>query len=554
MSKALFFNALPDTTSQTGYDRNYNADDLSDFLSMVCDTGVVKTNTEGDNPQGLKVVATSGMVVNVKTGKASIKGKAFINDTLEAFTVAANGTGANRYDYIVLKYDNNVSVRNIKLELRTGTSSIPTAAVLANTEKVKELMLAYIRVAPSATSITQGVITDTRGNASLCPWFTAVKGYDDYYDAIVQTHESTKTLTSISNTVITDLPSSLYNGKYSLIDVYTNGIKEPKTAFSASVSGGYIVITFTAQKAVGTKITVILNNFIDGEGMATALTQYTQLVQDVADLNNGNEFNYVCNGVNDNVLISNIVRSFFSVNDYKRLKLNIIGNVGMSAPAVGTGETTNPYSWFNFTKQVETSRLLTLDFTNASGINPTLTDGTSNYIFRGEDINIIGASVIVSNTTANTNVKVFGTTSGRIYAEHCRFWVTAYNNSLIASTGTFVNCRGSVANAASNSYCFNTASGGILRLYGGEWYAYTGDSGLISGIIGQSGADAVSILYGVNAPQVARSGYTQKYSIYQTASGGMVNCTDLISVLPLEVKTGISNIRGTISKNKPNLM
>lgn len=554
MSKALFFNALPDTTSQTGYDRNYNADDLSDFLSMVCDTGVVKTNTEGNNPQGLKVVATSGMVVNVKLGKASIKGKAFINDTLEAFTVTANGTGANRYDYIVIKYDNNVGVRNIKLELRTGTSSIPTAAVLANTEKVKELMLAYITVAPSATSISQANITDTRGKTDLCPWFTAVKGYDDYYDAIIQAHESTKTLTSISNTVITDLPSSLYNGKYSLIDVYTNGIKEPKTAFSASVSGGYIVITFTAQKAVGTKITVILNNFIDGEGMATALAQYTQLVQDVEDLKNGNEFNYICNGVNDNVLISNIVRSFFSVNDYKRLKLNIIGNIGMSAPAVGTGETANPYSWFNFTKQVETSRLLTLDFTNASGINPTLTDGTSNYIFRGEDINIIGASVIVSNTADNTSVRVFGTTSGRIYAEHCRFWVTAYTNSIIATTGTYVNCRGSVANVASNSYCFNVASAAILRLYGGEWYAYTGSNSNKSAIVGQSGADAVSILYGVNAPTSARSGYYQTNSIYQVSGGGMINCTDLVSVLPLSVIDGANNTRGTITKSKPNLM
>ena len=160
----------------------------------------------------------------------------------------------------------------------------------------------------------------------------------------------------------------------------------------------------------------------------------------------------------------------------------------------------------------------------------------------------------MSNITENTSVKVFGTTSGRIHAEHCRFWVTAYSNSLIASTGTYKNCRGSVANAASNSYCFNTASGGILRLYGGEWYGYTGDSNLISGVIGQSGADAVSILYGVNAPQVERSGYYQTNSIYQTATGGLVNCTDLVSVLPLDVKTGISNVRGTVEKNKPNLM
>lgn len=550
MSKALFFNALPDQTSQTGYDRNYNADDLSDFLSIVCDTGVVKTNNdESGNPQGLKVVSASGRVINVNAGKAVIKGKVFINDALASFTVQQNGATSTRYDYVVVKYDNNVSARNITLELRTGTSAVPSVGNLTRTDKVYELMLAYIGIAPSANTVN---IYDMRGKDERCPWFTAVKGYDDYYDAIVEKHESTVTYST--NPVITTLPSALYNEKYSLIEVYTNGIKEVETAYTVSLSGGYIAIAFATAKASGAKITVILNNFIDGEGMSTALAQYNQLLQDVAELKTGNEFNYICNGVNDNILISNIVRTFFSVDDYKRLKLNIIGNLGMSAPAVGSGESTNPYGWFNFTKQVTTNRLITLDFTNASAINPTLTNGTTNYIFKAEDINIIGASVIVSNTETNTNVKVFGTTSGRVYAEHCRFWVTAYNNSLIASTGTYVNCRGSVANAASNSYCFNTASGGILRLYGGEWYAYTGDSNAISGIIGQSGADAVSILYGVNAPQVARSGYTQKYSLYQTASGGMVNCTDLISVLPMDVKTGISNIRGTIEKNKPNLM
>ena len=550
MSKALFFNALPDQESQTGYDRNYNADDLSDFLSIVCDTGVVKTNNDASgNPQGLKVVSASGRVINVNAGKAVIKGKAFINEALVSFTVPQNGTTSTRYDYVVVKYDNNVNVRNITLELRTGTSAVPSVGNLTRTEKVYELMLAYIGIEPSASTVS---IYDMRGKDERCPWFTAVKGYDDYYDAIMQTHESTVAYST--NPVITTLPSRLYNEKYSLIEVYTNGIKEAETAYTASVSGGYINITFAAAKASGAKITVVLNNFIDGEGMSTALAQYNQLLRDVTELKTGNEFNYICNGVNDNILISNIVRTFFSVDDYKRLKLNIIGNLGMSAPAVGTGESANPYSWFNFTKQVTTNRLITLDFTNASAINPTIANGTTNYIFKAEDINIIGASVIVSNTETNTNVKVFGTTSGRVYAEHCRFWVTAYNNSIIASTGTFVNCRGSVANVASNSYCFNVASAAILRLYGGEWYAYTGSSSNKSAVVGQSGADAVTIMYGVNAPTSARSGYYQTNSIYQVSGGGMINCTDLVSVLPLSVIEGANNTRGTIQKSKPNLM
>lgn len=554
MSKALFFNALPDNTSETGYDRNYNADDLSDFLSMVCDTGVIKTNTVNAEPQGLKVVATSGMMINVNVGKAAIKGKAFINETLEGFTVAANGTASNRYDYVVIKYDNNISARNIALELRTGTSAKPTVDNLTRSGRVYELMLAIITVAPSVASITQTNIADTRGTADLCPWFTAVKGYDDYYDAIIQPHESTVTTTSVTNTVVTGLPSNLYNERYSLIEVYTNGIKEPESAFSASVSSGYIVITFAAQKAVGTKITVILNNFIDGEGMTTALAQYTQLVRDVADLKESGEFNYICNGANDNILISNIVKTFYSINDYRNLKLNIIGNIGVSQPASGTGTSANPYVWFDFTKQVTTNRVATVDFSNAGAITPTIASGKVYNVFKAEEIKIIGANVIASNTEANTTVKVFSSTSGRIYAENCRFWLTCYIDSLIAHTGTFVNCRGSVTNVASNSYCYLTASSGIVRIYNGEYYAYTGDANAKSAIVGQSGADAVTMLYGVNAPTSSRSGFYQTNAIYQVSGGGLISCTDLISTLPLNVVSGSSNIRGTLAKSKAGLM
>lgn len=552
MSKALFFNALPDPNSQTGYDRNYNADDLSEWLSMVCENGVVKTNTVNNEPQGLKVVAVSGMNINVNIGRAAIKGKAFINNALKGFEITANGTASDRYDYVVIKYDNNVSVRDIQIELRTGTNEIPTVSNLTRNDKVYELMLAYITVAPSVTSISQANITDTRGNTEVCPWFTAAKGYEAYYDAIVQTHESTVTLASITNTAITDLPSNLYNEKYSLLEVYTNGIKEPKTAFTASLDGGYVVITFTATKASGTKVTVILDNFIDGEGMATALAQYTQMLQDVANLKTAGEFNYICNGVNDNVLIGDIVRAYLSGGtDYGSMKLNIVGNIGMTVPAKGTGATTNPYAWFNFA--VESNRNIIVDFTRCGQIAPTIINGSYNHIFDTVNAHIIGATVIASNTSADTVIRINGSASGAIKFENCRFYITAYKNGLIALRGTFTNCRGSVANVTENSYCFLPSSNGVVKVIGGEYYAYTGDANLQSAIVGQSGAEAVSILYGVSAPTLARGGYYQTNSLLQWVGGGILCCTDLISALPMIVVSGISNIRGTITKSKTNV-
>lgn len=547
MEKSLFYNALPDSSSITGYDRNYNADDISSFFSIIWENGIVK--------DGLKVeAANDGLKINVNVGYAAIKGKGYQNDSIKQFTLNTAPTGSNpRYDYIVLRYNKNVGVRETKLYLVEGTSTIPTAATLNRSGDIYELMLAYIKVDPNVTSITQAKITDTRGNTSLCGWFTAVKGYDNYYDAIVQQYESVTTLQTAGTNVLTNIPSDLYNDQYSLIEVYTNGIKEAQSNYTFTTSGAYIQINFTAAKAAGTKVIVDLGNFLDGEGLSTAIAGYNQFTADVTILKNKNEYTYLCNGVNDNVLIGDIVRAFLQGGtDYGTMKLKVIGNIGMTAPAYGGGTASNPYGWFNF--NIESNRNVIVDFTNCGQIAPTITNGTYNNIFHSNnDIHVIGANVVVSNTATNTIIRIIGATSGVVKFEDCRFYITAYQDSLIAYRGTFINCRGSVANVINNSYCFLPASNSVIKLNGGEYYAYTGDSTKQSAIVGQSGTDAVSILYGVSAPTAARSGYYQTNSLLQYAGGGMMNCTDLISELPLVVVSGISNIRGTIAKSKTNV-
>ena len=549
MAKALFFNALPDEAYETGYDRNYNADDLSDFLSIICDTGVVKTDTRDGEAQGLKVTA-SGRTVSVNTGKAVIKGKAFINDAIATFTAGANGTTATRYDLVVLRYDNSVGVRNISLELRTGTSTKPTASNLTRSETIYELLIAYVAIAPSASAVT---IEDTRGDAELCPWFTAVKGYDGYYDAIIQAHESTVTINSLTNTVVTDISSKLYNERYSLVEVYTNGIKEPQTAYKASASAGYIVITFTAQKAVGSKITVILNNFIDGEGMTTALAQYNALVQQVAALETAGEYNYICNGVNDNIKLSQIASAWLNGGtDYGSKIVRVYGNFGCSAAYGGAGTSGNPYRWFEVGTGGVVNRRIIFDFSGCGEISLPIAANSYNTIFYGYNAHIIGANLYVNQMGAETVVKCFSSTNGAIRAENCRFILNCARDSMIANGGSFVNCFGSVANVANNSYCFSTYSGNLLRVEGGEYYAYTGDVNAQSAVIGQSAANAVSILNGVNAPTLERSGFYQKNSVLQWVGGGELRCTDLVSALPMIVVAEIAEIRGTISKSKPN--
>lgn len=274
----------------------------------------------------------------------------------------------------------------------------------------------------------------------------------------------------------------------------------------------------------------------------------------IFNMTNSVEYTYKCNSVNDNVNISNIVKEFLSGGTNNgSMKLNVTGKIGCQGVTRGSGSTTDPYGVFDF--NVESNRRVILDFTNCTEINPTIESGKCTIVFYTlYNVSIIGANVIASNTTTGTIVRVFNASSGVIYAENCRFWLNGYLNSLIALNGTFFNCRGSVANITENTYCFLPSDTALIRVYGGEYYAYTGDSTKQSAVVGQSSANSVSVLYGVNAPTLARGGFYQTNSILQWAGGGVLSCTDLVSALPMIVVSGISNIRGTITKNKAGMM
>lgn len=551
--KSLFYNAMPNADYQTGYDRNYNADDISDWLATVLTTGVVRNNT------GLKVSATSGMVVSVAAGKAVINGKGYINDSAKTFTVPTAPTGSTaRVDLIVLRFDKSVSERDTHLVYITGTgASMPP---IKRTTMQYDLVLAKITVQPNATAINSGdidnlhgdkdttVTTETGTSQGYCPWLVAAKGYDDYYDAIVLEYEDTITMSEAGKVVQFNIPTYGWTG-IDILTVYTNGVRELPSAYT--ITNGK-TITFTNSKIAGTKISVVVDKFIDGEGLGTALAQYQELQTIVLGLQDVNEYNYVCNGVNDNVVLSQLAQAWLNGGtDNSSKKINVYGTFGCSTPYAGAGTSVSFYQWIALGQSSPTSRKLIVDFSACSQITLPITAGTYNHIFYGEDVSIIGANIVANQTGAGTRIIVFSSASGTLNATECRFWINSYQDSRIGGNGTFINCRGSVANTyASNSYCFLPSGSGILRIIGGTYYAYVGSSSVQSAIIGQSSANSVCILYAVNAPTLSRSGFYQTNSILQWTGGGMLSCTDLISTLPMVVASGISNIRGTIAINK----
>lgn len=551
--KSLFWNALKNSSYPTGYDRNYNGDDISDWLAAVLTTGVIKSNT------ALKVSATSGMVVSVAAGKAVINGKPYINDAAKTFTVPTAPTGStSRVDLIVVRYDKSVATRATQLVYITGTGS--TAPAIKRDLVYYDLVLAKITVQPNATAINSGDITDLRGDKDTvvttesgtslgwCPWLVAAKGYDNYFDAIVLEYEDDITMSAAGTVVQFNIPTYGWTG-IDLLTVYTNGIREKPSNYTITNN---TTITFNTAKIAGTQVSVVVDKFIDGEGLGTALAQYQQLQTIVLGLQKVNEYNYVCNGVNDNIVLSQLAQAWLNGGtDNSSKKINVYGTFGCSTPYVGAGTSVNFYQWIALGQSSPTSRKLIVDFSACSQITFPITAGTYNYIIYGEDVSIIGANIVANQTGAGTRIHVFSSASGTLNATECRIWINSYQDSRIGGNGTFINCRGSVANTyASNSYCFLPSGSGILRIIGGTYYAYVGSSSVQSAIIGQSSANSVCILYAVNAPTLSRSGFYQTNSILQWSGGGMLSCTDLISTLPMVVASGISNIRGTIAINK----
>lgn len=567
MIKSGFYNAI-----QSGgtYDRIYNADDYKNVFAAFIKDGVRRSGLDD-----LRVTA-NGLALTVKMGFAICGGRwVHIDADYPLITVTPPVGDYSRRDAVILRVDANENARAASLVYRKGSpSSNPIAPVRDTSTGVTELILATVLVAPSATTVR---ITDTRADSNNCGWITTPVGYDDYFVSLesqfdtwfndVKNELASMTLFKqyIWRTVLDSPASSVtfsipqYDSTGTdILQIYVNGLLEIK-GVDYTISGS--TITFgtggggTGTKIAGTEIVVICYKSIDGTGLGSVSDEITELQNDMSLLSDTNEYKYVCNGVNDNVKLSEIAQSWLNGGtDYACKKISVYGTFGCSAANGGSGTSASPYRWFSIGLDADTNRRIIFDFSCCSQISLPIASGTVNYIFNGYNAHIIGANVIVNQTGAGTTVKCFSATSGAVCAENCRFWLTANKDSVIANTGTFINCRASVANLLNNSYCFLPLDGSLLRIQGGEYYAYTGSNSAQSAVVGQSAANAVSILYGVNAPTSARAGYYQTNSIIQSTGGGTINCTDLVSALAVNVVAGSSNIRGTIAKSKPNLM
>lgn len=561
MQRSGFFNALSVNGS---YDRTYNADDYSENLAVIISNGVLRSTNDD-----LKVTA-SGMVATVGVGRAWINGHWYINDTPHSFAAVSAPTGGTRYDRIFLRFDNTLATRSISLVYVQGTAAdSPVKPAPKRTDDVFDLALADIYVGTNATSVS---VTDTRHDPSVCGWIYSTAGDNSFFTTLdnqfdVWFHEKKDTLSSVTVeveykqlTVLTAAAKAVtitipqYDATINQkLDVYVNGVRQ-YTPNDYTVNGA--VVNFTGNLTAGTEISIYITVAKNGEGIPDVVDDVIDLQNRVAALEsglNGSTYNYICNGINDNVEISKLVQAFVTGgDDYNVLTIRIHGTFGATAPMQGTGTSTSPYIWFIAGRSSSATRRVYLDFGGCTQITlPEGEDGKYYVVFYGLETYVIKCNIVANGAGAYINM--FSSPSSTVnYCEDCRFWITAITGYM-SRGGTFKNCRMSYTATGGDAYIFNVLSQGLARVFGGEFYCYA-PTGNLSTVVYVNAAqtNAVVITYGMNCPKNARGGYEQTYAIDCLTSSALCSFTDTITTLPITAAG--QNIRGTIAIDKMNLM
>lgn len=552
-----FFNALE--TSNGEFDRVYSSADYSDNLATIIKNGVRYSN-END----LKVSASgSDMSININAGRAWINGHYVYNDIdFDELTVATAPVGVySRIDRVVARLDTSITAREITFAIVTGQASeTPVAPALTRSGDIYEIGLATILVNAGITAITNNMITDTRADNDVCGWAASVT---PAVMSLLKQFVYSETLESAATTFVFDIPQFKAD-EPQIVDVYVNGaFKVQNVDYTRRAN----TITFAEEQPAGTVVTVVLKISIDGTGITSVVDEITELQNNVADIEREideiqqESYIYVCNGETDNVRLSEIAQEWFNGgNDNKTMLIRVVGgNIGITAAYQGDGTANNEYIWFMLGAPTNSNRRIVFDFSNAGQINVPVEGVVSfperttyNEIFAGFNYSVIGADVIATELEGDsTTINMFCDCEGAIYAENCRFWINTTAQSCIAKNGTFRNCRGSVSVTSAPAFCFYPSATGLIRVFGGEYYAYSNSENL-SAVLNVSAADAVGIFYGVNCPSVSRAGFIQQYAVNATA--GKVSITDTITILNINAPSGVVNVRGTLAVNKAGLM
>lgn len=149
-------------------DRRYDAEDISSIFDGIVEDGVYASI--GDK---FAVTPSSGMVVNIGTGRAWFEHTWSFNPAKQPITIPDADVANNRIDAIMLVVDKRSDIRKNYFMVKSGTPAVtPAKPTVANTTYVFQHIIAYVTVGAGVTSITADNIENTVGT-DICPFVTA---------------------------------------------------------------------------------------------------------------------------------------------------------------------------------------------------------------------------------------------------------------------------------------------------------------------------------------------------------------------------------------------
>lgn len=207
MIQSGFFNAVDG-------DRTYNADDFNEFFNgILTDNGVYKKSGNA-----LEVVPGTGMSVNISTGRCRIQQHFVAVSAVENLTLEASSMTLNRYDAIVLRY--NQEERTITAQVITGTpASSPSKPSISRNANTYDMCLAYVYVPANSSSVSADNITDTRDDDGVCGY---CKLQIDAINAGIKEYINVIDLTSNITSVNIGIPE--FDSENDIIFANINGI------------------------------------------------------------------------------------------------------------------------------------------------------------------------------------------------------------------------------------------------------------------------------------------------------------------------------------------
>ena len=273
--KSYFFNA---ELVGGSYDRVYNAEDVTSYLDKIIGNGVFP-----DPSTQLQVRAGTGMQVIVAEGQGWINGHKMINSADYPISLDGSDLTLDRIDTIVFYVD--LLNRDMGIKAVKGTASAsPSPKAPVHSVTYWELVLAQVLVAHQTTQITAEMITDTRGNGTLCgyvqgliqqidtttlwqqqqaqfaAWMASVQGQFEDFKQFSRKEASVTTSAANESTFAVSTLIPEYADQYDTLDIYVNGFHLSASEYTES--SGTVTLT-TPIAAIGTTVDFIVLHLED---------------------------------------------------------------------------------------------------------------------------------------------------------------------------------------------------------------------------------------------------------------------------------------------------